>query len=87
MMHKDINHSQQIPSHVDCGESIKEEDIKEEIKEEENVDNPFSISYSTETYTKKEIKEEMNEEKGFDDLNNLGTDNLVNCSEYIQVQM
>jgi hypothetical protein len=73
MMHKDINHSQQIPSLVDSDESIKEEDIKEEIKEEENVDNPFSISYST----KKEIKEEVNEEQGFDDFNNLDTDNLV----------
>ena len=56
MMHKDINHSQQIPSFVDSDESIKEEEIKEELKEEENVNNPFSISYSTETYIKEEIK-------------------------------
>ena len=77
MMHKDINHSQQIPSFVDSDESIKEEDIKEEIKEEENVDHPSSLSYSTEPYIKKEIKEEVNEEQGFDDFNNLGTDNLV----------
>ena len=27
-------------SFVDCGESIKEEDIKEEIKREESVDDP-----------------------------------------------
>ena len=78
MMHKeDINHSQQIPSLVDLAESIKEEDIKEEIKEEENGDHPSSISYSTEPYIKKEIKEEVNEEQGFDDSNNLGTNNLV----------
>ena len=28
-------------SFVDCGESFKEEDIKEEIKEEESVNDPF----------------------------------------------
>ena len=30
-------------SFVDCGEGIKGEDIKEEIKEEESVDDPLSI--------------------------------------------
>ena len=59
MMHKDINHSQQIPRFVDLDESIKEEEIKEEIKEEENVDEPSSVNYSTETYIKEEIKEEV----------------------------
>ena len=61
-------------SFVDCDESIKEEDIKEEIKEEENVDDP-----STKTYIKEEIKVEVNESddgQGFDD-SNLYTDNLV----------
>ena len=71
---------------VDCGESIKIEDIKEEIKEEENVYDPSSISCSTETYVKNEIKEEVDEEQGFDD-SNLDTDNLVDCSEYVQVEM
>ena len=28
-------------SFVDCGESLKIEDIKEEIKEEENVEHPY----------------------------------------------
>ena len=86
-MHKDINHSQQNPSFVDCGESIKEEDKTEKIKE--NVYDPSFISYSTETYIKQEIKEEVtdsDEEQGFDD-SNLDTDNLVDCSEYVQVQM
>ena len=32
-------------SFVDCGEAIKLEYIKEEIKEEEGVDDPSSISY------------------------------------------
>ena len=86
MMHKDINHSQQIPS---CGEFIKEDHIKEDIKEVENVDDPSSTSYSTETYIKEEIKEELDESdevQGFDD-SNLDNDNLVDCSEYVQVQM
>jgi uncharacterized Zn-finger protein len=34
-------------SFVDCGESIKEEDIKEEVKEEESVDDPLSIQRDT----------------------------------------
>ena len=73
-------------SFVDWDESIKEEDIKEEIKEEENVDDPSSVSYSIETYIKEEIKEEVDEEQGVED-SNLDTDNLVDCSEYVQVQM
>ena len=56
MMHKDINHSQHIPSFVDWDKSIKEGDIKGEIKEDENVVDSSSISYSTETYIKEEIK-------------------------------
>ena len=71
---------------MDCSESIIEEDIKEEIKEEESVDDPSSINYSTETYIKQEIKEEMDLEQGVED-SNLDTDNLVDCSEYVQVQM
>jgi hypothetical protein len=85
MMHKDINHSQQNPSFLDCGESIKEENKK--IKEK--VDDLSSTRYSTETYIKEEIKEEVNEsdeEQGVYD-SNLDTDNLVDCSEYVQVQM
>ena len=34
-------------SYVDCGESIKLEDIKEEINEEESVDDPLSIQGQT----------------------------------------
>jgi hypothetical protein len=46
----------------------------------------FHQSYSTETDIKEEIKEEVDEEQGFDD-SNLDTDNLVYCSQYVQVQM
>ena len=34
-------------SFVDCGEIIKEEYIKEEMKDEENVDDPLSIEGET----------------------------------------
>ena len=46
----------------------------------------FSSTVSTETYIKEEIKGEADEEQGFDD-SNLDTDKLVDCSEYVQVQM
>ena len=54
-------------SFLDCGESIKEEDIKDEIKNEESVDDPLSIHQETENinvceYIKEEIKEEKNVE-------------------------
>ena len=53
-------------SFIDCGETIKEEDIKEEIKEEESVDDPLSIqrgerrSENDNIYT--EVKEEVIDE-------------------------
>ena len=55
-------------SFVDCGESIKEEDIKEEIKEEESVDDPLSIHQEAENSNICEvIKEEVKEEESVDD--------------------
>ena len=51
-------------------------------KEEENVYDPSSSSYSTETDINQVIKEETCEEQGFDD-SNLDTDNLVDCSEHV----
>ena len=89
MTRKKTNIALAQSSFVDCGESIKEEDIKEEIKEEESVDGPSSMSYSTEIVLKQEIKEEVkdsDEEQGVED-SNVDTGNLVNCSEYVQVQM
>ena len=52
-------------SFVDCGEAIKEEDIKEEIKEEESVEDPLTINQEFENSNicediKKEIKKEKN---------------------------
>ena len=43
-------------SFVDCGETIKEEDIKVEIKEEENV---IDLSPSVDYYTVGDVKEEI----------------------------
>ena len=67
-------------------ETIKKEDIKEEVKEEDSVDDPSSMSYSCETYTNQEIKEEFRELNGEQSVedSNLDTDNLVGCSEYVQ---
>ena len=52
------------------------------------VVDPSLIDYCT--FVKQEIKEEvlteMDEEEGVDDFN-LDTDNLVDCSGYVQVQM
>ena len=74
-------------SFVDCDDSFKIGDIKKEIKEEESVDDPSSSIYYTENYTMQEIKEEIKDlGEGVED-SNLDTDNLVECSEYVQVQM
>ena len=65
------------------------EDIKEEINEEESVDDPSSISYPTESDIKLEIKEEvkeLDEGQGVED-SNLYIENLIDCSAYVQVQM
>ena len=55
-------------SFVDCGEGIKLEDIKEEIKEEESVEDPRSIHQENEnSYIYDDIKEEVKEEESVDD--------------------
>ena len=76
-------------SFVDWDECFKVEDIKEELKEEESVDDSLFMRFSTEIVAKQEIKEEvkdLDEEQGGED-SNVDTGNLVNCSEYVQVQM
>ena len=75
-----------INNFVDCSEAIKVEDIKEEIKEEEYVVDP---SPSVDYYTVNNVKEELNEsdEKQGVVYYNLDTYNIVDCSEYVQVQM
>jgi uncharacterized Zn-finger protein len=51
-------------SFVDCGEIIKEEDINEEKKEEETVDDPLTIHQEIEKSNGcEEIKEEIKEEE------------------------
>ena len=49
---------------VDCGETIKEENIKEEIKEVESVEDPLNIPQRIENSNIcEDIKEEVNEEE------------------------
>ena len=51
-------------SFVDCGETMKIEDIKEEINEEESVEDPLSIHQETRTINIcDDIKEEVKEEE------------------------
>ena len=54
MMHKDINHSQQIPSFV--------EDIKEDLKEVERVDDSLTIHQENSNVCEDIKKEKNNEE-------------------------
>ena len=82
--------SSNINNFVVCSETIKVEDIREEIKEEEYVVDPYpSVDYYTINNVKEEIKEELNEsdEKQGVVYSNLDTYNIVDCSEYVQVQM
>jgi hypothetical protein len=53
---------------VDCGEGIKLEAIKEEINEEESVDDPLPIHQETENSNNcEDIKKEVKEEESVDD--------------------
>ena len=67
---------------LDCSESIKQ-DIKEKIKDEESV----TSDYFTESIVEHEIKDEVKDEGQVLEDFNLDTDNLVDCSQYVQVQM
>ena len=49
-------------SFVDCGESIKVEDMKEEMNEEESVDDPLSIQRDTIESESQNIVAELKEE-------------------------
>ena len=55
-------------NYVDCGEAIKLEDIKEEINEEESVEDPPSIHQEAEnSHICENIKNEVTEEESVDD--------------------
>jgi hypothetical protein len=55
-------------SFVDCGAYIKEEDIKEEMKQEESVDDPLTIHQEIEKSNYcADIKKEKNEVESVDD--------------------
>ena len=53
-------------SFIDCGETVKVEDIKEEMNEEESVDDPLSIQGQTNSEESENIVTEVKEE-GIDD--------------------
>ena len=74
-----------INSSVHCSEANDIETIKEEIKEEDSFDIP-SLIYSNESYVEINIKEEADEGQGGED-SNLDTNNPVDCSQYVQIQM
>jgi uncharacterized Zn-finger protein len=68
MISKNANIPLTQSSFVDCGESIKEEDIKEEVKEIESVYDPLTIHQEIENRNFWEnIKKEIKEEKNVDD--------------------
>jgi hypothetical protein len=68
MKSKKVNISLMQSSFVDCGESIEEEDIKEEINEEESVDDALTNHQETENINIcEDIKEEDKEEESVDD--------------------
>ena len=52
---------------IDCGETVKVEDIKEEMNEEESVDDPLSIQGQTNSDVSENIVTEVKEEV-FDDV-------------------
>ena len=58
--------------------------IKEEVKDEEGVYDPCSVDYDIERGVKQEIKEEAEES---DEEQGVDEDTLVDCSQFIQVQM
>ena len=55
-------------SFVNCADSIKEEDIKEEVKDKESVDDPLPIHHEIANSNEcQDIKKEINEEDNVDD--------------------
>ena len=68
MKSKNTNVSLTQSNFVDFSESIKEEDIKDEIKNEESVDDPLTIHQKIENSNIcKDIMEEVKEEESVDD--------------------
>ena len=77
-------------SFVDCVESIKAEDIEEEINEEESVDDPLSIHQETENIDFcEDIKEELKEgvENVEDPLSVNQMDEIINVRENVKEEI
>ena len=74
---QNLNSSSTQTNFVDCGESIKVEDIKEEINEEESVDDPLFFKEERTTSdgdNNVEVKEEVIDDVSlcFQDIHNSG---------------
>ena len=72
-----------------CGNFMELKEMKEEINEEKMVKDPIPVDNYSEVFVKEEIKEEVkesDEEQGVED-SNLNSDNIVDFSEFVQVQM
>ena len=67
MKSKNINISTTQSNFIDCGETVKLEDIKEEMNEEESVDDPLSIQGETNSDVSENIVTEVKEEGIRDD--------------------
>ena len=62
MKSKNIDISPTQSNFIDCGETVKVEDIKEEINEEESVDDPLSIQEQTNSDVSENIVTEVKED-------------------------
>ena len=83
-----LDSSSNLSSYVDCGEDIKIETIKEEMNEEESVEDPLSIhdeSVNSEDveYLVDNHEEELNEGDAGND--NIEEENIVNENNDVNV--
>jgi hypothetical protein len=67
MKSRNINISPNQSNFIDCGETVKVEDIKEEMNEEESVDDPLSIQGQINSNVSENIVTEVKEELNSDD--------------------
>ena len=74
---KNIDNSPTQSNFIDCGETVKVEDIKEEMNEEESVDDPLSIQKEKASDESENIVTEVKEEGIRDDLHLSDQDNIM----------
>ena len=81
--------SSNINNFVNCDEDVNLKNIKEELKEENNVVDPTPFDHYTVGNVKQEIKKQVNElnEELVGEDSNLASDHFVDCNKYVKVQM